>query len=106
MLTHAARRFSITRSAMRSAAARSGRLVSTSSVRMFQPFMDGREAQADAELALEFAIVKPPRFAHEIAGVGERGTRHPRRSRQARGVGYEVQPVAQLHARVVAGVID
>src|ERR1700704_6275506 len=53
MLTQAASCFSTSRSASRSAAARSGRLVNTKSVLMPQSFIDGRVAQAHAEHLLQ-----------------------------------------------------
>src|SRR4051812_6193016 len=106
MLTQAARRFSITRSAMRSAAARSGRLVNTNSVRMREPLVNGWITKLESQNLFYARVVQAPRLAHEIVRFGERGARHARRPRQASGIGDQVQPVAHLHARVVARVVE
>src|SRR5688572_32838916 len=70
MLTQAARRFSTSMSARRSAAARSGRLVNTKSVLMLQTLVDRRMAQPDAQLALQARIVQPARLVHERVQLG------------------------------------
>src|SRR5262245_38443560 len=102
MLTQAARRCSITRSAIFSAAARSGRLVSTSRVRMFQPFEDGRIAKLHAQDPFRAGVVELTGFGHEIVLDDGRA----RRARQSCTVGDKIEPVAHLHARVIAGVVD
>src|SRR5580765_5658206 len=107
MLTQAASRFSITRSASRSAAARSGTLVNTNSVRMGESLVNGRIAKLEPQNLFQARVVQASRFAHEIVRLpGERGARYARRPRQSRGTGDQVKPVAHLHARVVAGVVD
>src|SRR3712207_2407154 len=65
IFTHAATRFSTSSSARRSAAARSGRLVSTSKALISESFVYGGIAQPHAEHALQSAIVQAPRLAHE-----------------------------------------
>ena len=72
--------------------------------------MDGRIAQADAEFALQAAVVEAPRFAHER----QRRLRQaafrlvaadPRRTRQGECIGEQIVPVGHRQRRVVAGVI-
>src|SRR5882672_1042025 len=98
MLTQAARRFSISRSAMRSAAARSGTLVSTNSVRMREALVDGRVAKPQAEHALHARVVEPPRLAHERIAIRRHaafdlGARKARRTRQGVTRGDQIHPV-------------
>src|SRR5580765_6975208 len=110
MLTQAASRFSITRSASRSAAARSGTLVNTNSERMGESLVNGRIAKLEPQNLFQARVVQASRLAHEIVRPlgerGARGARHTRRPRQSRGIGDQVKPVAHLHSRVVAGVVD
>src|SRR5205807_682218 len=110
MLTQAASCFSTSRSASRSAAERSGRLVNTKSVLMPQSFIDGRVAQAHAEHLLHAPVVEATRFAHERIKIsrGEIGhlcTGYALGPRQAGVLGDEVKPVAHLHFRGVSGAL-
>src|SRR5919197_520226 len=100
MFTHAASFFSTSDCASRSATARSGKLVNTNSVFITQSFVHCGMAKPHAEHRLQPAIVEAPRLLHEAEQLRrhERAdllTRHARRSRQARMIGDEVQPLAQ-----------
>src|ERR1700694_5864067 len=110
MLTQAASCFSISISASRSAAARSGRLVNTKSVLMPQSFVDGWVAQAHAEHLLHAAVVQPARFGHEGQKLRRNApTRFfPGNSRWTRQTGMlcdEVQPIRHFHFGVVCDVV-
>src|SRR5262245_62550184 len=102
MLTQAATCFSISWSARRSAAARSGRLVKTSRVLIPQSFSNRGVAQADPEHALQARVVEAPRLLHERQqGAWDRLRSglpgDPGRPRQRVDVGDKVEPVAHLH---------
>src|SRR3954462_3810772 len=88
MFTHAARFFSTTMSASRSAAARSGRLVNTNSMLMGEPFPYRRIAQPYAQPFLHSPVVEASRFIHEAQHLwrdvlGDAIARHARRFGQA-----------------------
>src|SRR5260221_10844646 len=111
MLTQAARRFSTSRSAMRCAAARSGTLVNTTSVRMGEALVDGRIAEAQAEHALHARVVEAARLAHERIALRRNAAldlyaRETRRPRQAVARGDELHPVGHAQLAVVGDVID
>src|SRR5678815_4094578 len=106
MLTQAARRFSISRSAMRSAAARSGTLVNTNSVRMGEALVDGRVAEAQPEHALHARVVEAARLAHERIAFRRHAAldlraRQARRPRQAVARSDELHPVGHAQLAVV-----
>src|SRR5438105_1900423 len=111
ILIQAARFFCTSSSASRSAAARSGKLVSTKSVLMSEPFLHGTVAKAHTEYLLQPPVIEAPRFAHEA----RQRRRHPRvhlsarnarRPRQSDMLGDEIEPVAHAHLRIVGRVID
>src|SRR4051812_30573301 len=111
MFTQAATCFSSSWSASFSAAARSGRLVKTSRTLISQSLVDRGVAQANAERALQPRVVEAPRLLHER----KQGCRQPlareffrdaRWTRQAVGVGDEVEPVTHFDLRVVGCVVD
>src|SRR5437588_6144125 len=110
MLTQAASCFSTSRSASRSAAARSGRLVNTKSALMPQSFIDGRVAQAHAEHLLHAPVVEPTGFARKRIKIVRNQIEHlrtwyARGPRQAGVLGHEVKPIAHLRFRVVSDVV-
>src|SRR5258706_4857377 len=86
--THAARRCSIRRLAMRSATARSGTLVNTNSALMLESLVNGGVAQAHAEQALHACVVEAARLGHERVALRRHAARdlaarQARRMRQA-----------------------
>src|SRR3954470_24255676 len=92
MFTQAATFFATSSSASRSAAVRSGRLVSTKSVLMTQSLLHRWIAKPHAEDDLQAPVVEPPRFAHEFQRRrwderGDLAARHARRARQAGMIG-------------------
>src|SRR5688572_26518278 len=110
MFTQAATRFSISASASRSAAARSGRFVSTSKLRMFEPFLNRRMTQANSQRALQASVVQAPRVVHEGQqfrryAPGRLGARDARRARQAGAVGDQIEPGTHLELGVVRRVV-
>src|SRR6185436_8238448 len=110
MLTQAATCLSRSWSASFSAAARSGRLVKTSSVLISQSFVNRRIKQTAAEHALQPRVVESPRLLHERKQArghppGRKFSRDSGRPRHAVAIGNKVEPVAQLHLGVVGCVV-
>src|SRR5262245_35080447 len=101
MLTHAASCFSTSISASFSATARSGTLVNTKSLLIPQSFVDRGVAQTIPEDVFQPAVIQPPRLVGEAFSV-----MRARGPGQAGSIGDEVQPVAELHLRVVGSVVD
>src|SRR2546423_1937373 len=111
MLTQAASFFSTRSSASRSAAARSGRLVNTSSVLMAKSFSHGWVTQPIAQGLLHAPVVEPARFAHEAQELRgnallDLAARQARGAGQSASVGDQIEPLAHTQFTVVARVVD
>src|SRR5450756_1417994 len=120
MLTQAARRRSMSKTASFSALSRSGRLVTTSklsigsgSVRHDRrhALVHARVAQPHAQLGFHARVDQTARFAHEgqqSFGDGarlRRRARYARRARQTRPIGHQIEVIAHFDFAVVARIV-